>query len=270
MSRIALVGNLSLDRVAGGAPRPGGTVYHAARTAAHIGADAVAVTRCGVRDEALALRPLVSFGLPVASVDVAETTAFSFHYEGDRRIMVVDAVGDAWGAADADTWAAESLAACDWVIVGALLRSHFDPGALGALARGGRRLLLDAHGLTRVSARGPLRENAEFDRGLLRDLAVLKLNEDEAAIVAGGIDQASLEALGVPEVISHWARAAPSSSRTASGRDRRGARQRPGRPDGGGRCVLARLRRRTRTGTCACGRRANGRAVVVSELIARP
>ncbi len=201
MSRIALVGNLSLDRVAGGAPRPGGTVYHAARTAAHIGADAVAVTRCGVRDEALALRPLVSFGLPVASVDVAETTAFSFHYEGDRRIMVVDAVGDAWGAADADTWAAESLAACDWVIVGALLRSHFDPGALGALARGGRRLLLDAHGLTRVSARGPLRENAEFDRGLLRNLAVLKLNEDEAAIVAGGIDQASLEALGVPEVI---------------------------------------------------------------------
>lgn len=30
---------------------------------------------------------------------------------------------------------------------------------------------------------------------------MLKLNEDEAAIVAGGIDQASLEALGVPEVI---------------------------------------------------------------------
>jgi sugar/nucleoside kinase (ribokinase family) len=115
--------------------------------------------------------------------------------------MVVDAVGDAWSVADADTWAAESLAACEWVIVGALLRSHFDVEALAALARGGRRLLLDAHGLTRVSARGPLREDADFDRDLLRGLTVLKLNEDEAAIVAGGGDQASLEALGVPEVI---------------------------------------------------------------------
>jgi sugar/nucleoside kinase (ribokinase family) len=176
-------------------------VFHAARAAAHIGADAVAVTRCGVNDEAVALWPLVSFGLPVASVEVAETTAFSFHYEGDRRIMVVDAVGNAWSAVDADTWAAESLTACDWVVVGALLRSHFDPEALGALARDGRRLLLDAHGLTRVSAKGPLREDAEFDRRLLSHVTVLKLNEDEAAIVAGGIGQEALEALGVPEVV---------------------------------------------------------------------
>lgn len=159
------------------------------------------MTRCGGRDEALALRPLVSLGLPVASVEVAETTAFSFHYEGDRRIMFVDAVGDVWSAADVETWAAESLAACDWVIVGGLLRTHFGPDALAALARGGRRLLLDAHGLTRVAARGPLQENAAYDHRLLRDLTVLKLNEDEAAIVAGGIDQASLEALEVPEVI---------------------------------------------------------------------
>jgi sugar/nucleoside kinase (ribokinase family) len=201
VSRIAIVGNLSVDRVAGAPPRPGGTVYHAARAAAHIGADAIAVTRWGVRDEALALGPLVSLGLPVAGVETTESTAFSFHYEGDRRVMVVDAVGDAWSPVDADTWAAESLAGCDWVIVGGLLRSHFDRAVLEALAGGRRRLLLDAHGLTRAAVVGPLREDAAFDRGLLRDLTALKLNEEEAAIVAGGLDQRSLEALGVPEVV---------------------------------------------------------------------
>jgi ribokinase len=197
VSRIAIVGNLSVDRVAGAPPRPGGTVYHAARAAAHIGADAVAVTRWGMRDEALVLGPLVSLGLPVAGVETAESTAFSFDYEGDLRIMVVDAVGDGWSPADVDTWAAEALTDCDWVIVGGLLRSHFDARALAALARGGRRLLLDAHGLTRVPAVGPLREDAAFDR----DLMVLKLNEEEAAVVAGGVDRPSLEALGVPEVV---------------------------------------------------------------------
>jgi sugar/nucleoside kinase (ribokinase family) len=201
VSRIAIVGNLSVDRVAGAPPRPGGTVYHAARAAAHIGADAIAVTRWGVRDEALALGPLVSLGLPVTGVEATESTAFAFRYEGDLRIMVVDALGEAWSPVDVDTWAAEALADCDWVIVGGLLRSHFDADALAALARGGRRLLLDAHGLTRVPAVGPLREDAAFDRGLLRDLMVLKLNEEEAAVVAGGLDRRSLEALGVPEVV---------------------------------------------------------------------
>ncbi len=201
MSRIAVIGNLAVDRVAGAHPRPGGTVYHAARAAAHIGADAVAITRCGWRDEELALFALTSLGLPVASVEVAETTAFSFHYEGDRRVMTVDAIGDPWSAVDVDTWAAEALASCDWVIVGSLLRSHFDAAMLEALARGGRRLLLDAHGLTRVAATGPLREDAAFDRRLLRDLTILKLNDEEAGLVAGGHDRASLEALGVPEVV---------------------------------------------------------------------
>jgi sugar/nucleoside kinase (ribokinase family) len=201
VSRIALIGNLSIDRVAGAEPRPGGTVFHAARAAARIGADAVVVTRCGSADEALALGALVSLGLPVVCVEVAQTTAFSFHYEGDRRIMSVDAIGDPWSAADVDTWAAESVGPCDWVIVGSLLRSHFDATVLEALASGGRRLLLDAHGLTRVAEVGPLREDAGFDRALLRDLAVLKLNEEEAQTIAGGLGREHLEALGVPEIV---------------------------------------------------------------------
>src|SRR4029079_17843915 len=64
-----------------------------------------------------------------------------------------------------------------------------------------RRLLLDGQGVTRVAETGPLREDAEFHRPLLRDLTVLKLNEEEGALLAGGLDLEHLEALGVPEVV---------------------------------------------------------------------
>ena len=32
----------------------------------------------------------------MACEDASRTTAFSFSYEGDRRVMTVDAVGDPW------------------------------------------------------------------------------------------------------------------------------------------------------------------------------
>lgn len=201
MSPVALVGNLTLDRVAGAAPRPGGTVFHAARAAVSLGADAIVLTRCAPADRELVLAPLVALGLPVTCTDASETTAFSFHYEGDRRVMAVDAVGDSWSAADVEGWAAAALAGCDWVLVGGVLRSHFASPALDALARGGRRLLLDGQGITRVAATGPLREDDAFDPALLRDLAVLKLNEEEAEVIAGGLTQERLEGLGVPEVV---------------------------------------------------------------------
>ena len=54
MSPIGLIGNLSVDRVAGGEPRPGGGVFHAARAAARLGTDVVVVTRCAPSDRAIA------------------------------------------------------------------------------------------------------------------------------------------------------------------------------------------------------------------------
>ena len=147
------------------------------------------------------LEPLIALGLPVTCADASETTAFSFHYEGDRRVMTVDAIGDPWTAKDVEGWAGVALARCDWVLVGGLLRSHVDTPTADALAAGGRRLLLDAQGITRVAETGSLREDAGFDRTLLRDLAVLKLNEEEGEILAGGLGQEQLEALGVPEVV---------------------------------------------------------------------
>jgi sugar/nucleoside kinase (ribokinase family) len=201
VSPIGLIGNLSVDRVAGGDPRPGGGVFHAARAAARLGVDAVVVTRCAPGDRDVALAPLEALGFPVTCAGAAETTAFSFYYEGDTRVMTVDAVGDPWTAADVEGWAGRALVDCEWVLVGGLLRSHFDVPAADALAAHGQRLLLDAQGITRVAETGPLREDAEISRSLLRDLTVLKLNEEEGELLAGGLDRMHLETLGVPEVV---------------------------------------------------------------------
>jgi sugar/nucleoside kinase (ribokinase family) len=201
VTRIALVGNLAVDRVAGGAPRAGGGVFWGARAAAHIGADAIVVTRCAPADRDVALEALETFGLPVTSVDAAETTAFSFHYEGDHRVMNVDALGDEWTVADIEGWAAPALAGVDWVLVAGLLRSHFPSETVAALAGGGRRLLLDAQGILRRAATGPLQRDDGVDRSTFAHLSVLKLNEDEGRVLAGSLETEPLRALGVEEVL---------------------------------------------------------------------
>ncbi|MDH5280636.1 MAG: carbohydrate kinase family protein, partial [Thermoleophilia bacterium] len=65
----------------------------------------------------------------------------------------------------------------------------------------GRRLLVDAQGLVRLASVGPLERDADVDPAALRSLAVLKLNEDEARILAGGVEPDLLRALGIPEIV---------------------------------------------------------------------
>ncbi len=208
MSRIAVIGNLSVDRIAGAPPRAGGGVFHAARAAARIGADVAVVTRCAPDDRATALAPLEALGPSVTCGDATVTTAFTFHYEGERRVMTVDAVGDPWTPADVQGWARQPLGDADWLLVAGLLRTDFPAATLAALAappgeqgQSRRRLLLDAQGIARIARTGPLAEDGDLDRAVFAELAVLKLNEDEATILAGGTDAASLRTLGVPEVV---------------------------------------------------------------------
>jgi sugar/nucleoside kinase (ribokinase family) len=201
VSRIALVGNLSVDRVAGSPPRVGGGVFWAARAAAHVGADVVIAARCAPADRAVALEPLLALGLPVVSGDATRTTAFSFHYEGDHRVMTVDAVGDAWTPTDVSGWAAGALEDAGWVMVAGLLRSDFPPETVAALAGDGRRLLLDAQGLVRLAQTGPLAQDAQIDPAVLSQATVLSLNEDEATALLGTLDADHVRTLGVAEVL---------------------------------------------------------------------
>ena len=196
MTNIAALGHLTLDVVADAAPRPGGGVFYAARALSRLGADARIAASCAARDRPALLPPLEAFGLPVTWHESTVTTAYSFHYEGDRRIMRQDAVGDPWTPAEAVSAAGDA----EWVDVGALVRTDFSPETLAALAAGGRRLLVDAQGLVRTATTGRL--NTDGDIGdALEHIEILKLNDEEAETLVGRADPEALRALGVPEIV---------------------------------------------------------------------
>ena len=90
MRPLAVVGNLSLDRVDGGEPRPGGAPFHAARALRVLGRPAIVAAKGADADRRLLVPPLVRLGLPVLWRGGETTAAFSFSYSGDRRSMRTD------------------------------------------------------------------------------------------------------------------------------------------------------------------------------------
>jgi sugar/nucleoside kinase (ribokinase family) len=124
-----------------------------------------------------------------------ETTAtFSISYEGDRRTMNVDALGDTWRPHDLPQLRSR------WIHIAALSRVEWPAATLAALARR-HRISFDGQGLVRPDATGPLVLDGDFDRDLLRHIWVLKLADEEAAVV-GDVD-----ALRVKEVlVTHGSR----------------------------------------------------------------
>jgi sugar/nucleoside kinase (ribokinase family) len=196
VTELAVIGNLSRDVVAGAAPRPGGGVFWSTRALARIGAHAVVSAACSAEDRPLLLPPLEAFGLPVTWHESTATTAYSFHYEGDRRIMRQDAIGDPWTPEQAVAAAADAT----WVNVCALTRTDFPPETLAALAEGGRMLLVDLQGLVRTATVGPLHTDDQIGN-VLQHVEVLKLNDEEATTLVGSAEPARLQKLGVPEVL---------------------------------------------------------------------
>ena len=194
MRPLAVVGNLSRDLV-DGEPRAGGAPLHAARALRVLGRPALVAVKGADADRRLLLPPLVRLGVPVLWRGGASTAAFSFRYDGDRREMVVDALGPAWAAADL-----RGLERAEWVHVGALVRSDFPAGTLAALARD-RRVSFDGQGLVRPDRTGPLRLDADYDPEVLRHVSVLKLAEDEARTLVGEPTEDALRSLGVSEVL---------------------------------------------------------------------
>jgi sugar/nucleoside kinase (ribokinase family) len=196
VTRIAALGHVTRDVVAGSDPRPGGGVFWSTRALARLGADADVHASCSAEHRAALLPPLEAFGLPVTWHESSTTTEYSFHYEGDRRIMWQDAVGDPWPPERATEAAGDAL----WINVCALTRTDFPPETLEALAGEGRQLLVDAQGLVRTPALGLLHRD-EHIGDVLRYVEVLKLNDDEARVLAGSAEPERLRALGVPEVV---------------------------------------------------------------------
>ena len=188
---IAVVGHLSRDLIAGGPPRIGGPPWHAARALIALGVDARLVAKCGEEDVVDFSRDLETLGLPFDLAVGERTTAFSFSYDVNGvRTMAVDEVGDPWRTDEL------VLDGIDWLYVAPLLRGEIDVASVAD----GRHVLLDGHGLVRVPEPGPLQLDDDFDRRSLRHVQMLKLAEEEAAVV-GAVD--------VPElIVTHAARGA--------------------------------------------------------------
>jgi len=92
---IALLGNLSRD-LFGEEARPGGAPYHAARALRRIDTRAELYARCALEDREALMLPVARLGTPVRYVPGDSTATFRISYDGDRRTMVVDAMGDVW------------------------------------------------------------------------------------------------------------------------------------------------------------------------------
>jgi len=204
MTRVAIIGNLALDVVAGAPERPGGAVWYCSHALQMLAPelDVTLVCRCAAEDVDRIV-PLLEreVGFPIVWQPSGSTTRFSFHYEGDQRIMEIDALADPWTPADIEGWAGEAIAGADWVVVGALNRGDFPTETIAALAARGHRLMVDAQGLVRLAAVGPLVANGDVDRAIFPYLTALKLNDEEALQLCGGTDPDSLASLGIPEVV---------------------------------------------------------------------
>jgi len=195
---LAVIGHLSRDIVAGGAPRIGGAPWYAGRALHTLGQEAVIFAKCGEDDRARFQRRLATLGLPATLAVGGETTSFSFAYDAEgNRAMTVEAVGEPWRT---DEPQGMLLRRVEWLHVAPLLRSDFDAAALERLGLG-RRLMLDAQGLVRVPEVGPLRLDANYDPALLRHVAILKASEEEARVLVGDAEPESLAELGVPEIV---------------------------------------------------------------------
>src|SRR3954447_17701659 len=199
MTRVAVVGNVSLDRVDGGPPRAGGAPFYCARALAALGGRPVVATACAAEHRDALVAPVEALGVEVAWLESDVTAIFGIRNRGDVREMRVEAVRPAWTPADVERLA-PALEGVAWVHVGGLLRSDFPAETLAALARG-RCVSLDAQGLARVARVGPLRQDAGFDRAALAEVSLLKVSEEEALALVGSAEPDVLRALGVPEVV---------------------------------------------------------------------
>jgi sugar/nucleoside kinase (ribokinase family) len=189
LTSVAVVANLARDRVEGAPPRAGGAAFHCARALRVLPVASTVVTKAS---EPWLVEVLEGLGVPVRWRQSSETAAFAIEYDGDARTMAMEGIGDPWTPGEAEGWVADALDGAAWVHVGPLARSDFPPETLAALARG-RRLSFDGQGLVRPGRRGELVLDGDYDPALLGAVSILKLSEEEAAVV--GTD------LGVPEVI---------------------------------------------------------------------
>jgi len=197
-SGLTVLGNLAVDRVDHGDRTPGGCPSFIGPALSTAPGHCRVVTRAASGDVSLFAGHLAAYPVPVTLLEARHTNGFQLLYDGEDRRVVVDDVGDPWTIGDIDAASIDT----EWVHVAPLLREEFPVETLRYLVDLGHRISFDGQGLVREAAVGLLCEDDMYDRGILQTLSVLKLAEEEAAIVLGGAPGiGNTSALGVPEVV---------------------------------------------------------------------
>ena len=199
---IGLIGQSVLDRThwpdGRVVERLGGAPVFAARALADVW-PAIVMTHGGTPE---LRQPLRELGLELVEGPSPSTTVFEVTLYGDGTWSEeVTAIGDPFTARDLETWLAEPLTRCTSVVCGSQLRSDFTVATLDALGANGRRVYLDGQGPSRPRRLGPIRLEGPLDRSALRAVDVLKLGEEEAETLIGGIDPLAALETGVPVVV---------------------------------------------------------------------
>jgi hypothetical protein len=199
---IALIGESVIDRVRWPdgriVERLGGAPIYAGRALAGT-ATAVVLTHGGSRR---LRQPMFGLGHEVVEGPPSGTTAFEVTLFGDGGcVEAIRSFGAPFVAEDVAGWMAPALARCSTVVCGTQWRGDLSADTVAALAAGGRRMFLDGQGMTRPRRLGPIRLDTESITPVFSGVQVLKLGEDEANVLIGGIDAARARATGIPVVV---------------------------------------------------------------------
>jgi fructokinase len=184
---IAIVGQSVVDHVRrpgeAAIERLGGSPVFAAAALAHVGREAVILTRGGTP----ALRaPLHAFGFEVVVGPSTRSFISELEIFGDgERHHEIGSFGDPFTVADVTGWMAPALARSRAVVVGAQWRGDFPGETLRALAADGRTVFLDGQGPTRPERLGVVRPEGPLDPAWVTGVTVLKCSEEEADALLG-------------------------------------------------------------------------------------
>jgi len=201
-AELTLIANVALDRVNRGPWTCGGCPAFAPYAFAHLHAGGVINAACADEDLGLFRASCTDDSVTFRFKPAEATTRFDLNYFGEfgeTRSMVVHTVGHAWSESDIDRLEIDT----DWVHLAPLLRSDFPAPTVARLAARGHRIAYDGQGLVRVPQIGELTLDARYDPELIRHLTVLKLSEDEIAVLAAEHGRESvLDTLSaIPELI---------------------------------------------------------------------
>jgi sugar/nucleoside kinase (ribokinase family) len=165
---------------------PGGTVRYSASALKSLGLNVGAFTRVASDDDPLLLRDLREAGVHVRALPSETSTVFENSYEGPELAVRKQRVGGIAAPFHPD----DVLGVRARIIqLGPLTSGEMSPAFIDAVAATGAKVGLDIQGYTRQIIAGAVHQvRAEGLSALLRNVAFIKADDNEARVVTGETD----------------------------------------------------------------------------------